>query len=291
MPTLYLRWSLPTLLIVAPAVFAWLLQARAPESYYLIIQEDNWPEWTTVWAFLLAAAGFAVAARQQYREGLRWPWFFTGLAAFCFLVAMEEISWGQRLFSFRPPAYFLQDNFQQELNLHNIMPGPLRQRLLQILILGYGVLLPLTQWAPALKSLVGRVGLVSPAAELAPGFALTFVFYVWYPLDFTGEWVELMFGLAMLFAAALAVFTDHGRGLKRPSILLGLASALSLMLGAASMAVTAAVFSGSSWAGQLAETEIAALVADFNHPRVATRCGVHKRVYTFLREYGQTLPG
>ena len=32
------------------------------------------------------------------------------MASRCFVVAMEEISWGQRLFGYRAPAYFLGHN-------------------------------------------------------------------------------------------------------------------------------------------------------------------------------------
>ena len=32
---------------------------------------------------------------------------------------MEEISWGQRIFKIESPEFFIQNNFQRELNLHN----------------------------------------------------------------------------------------------------------------------------------------------------------------------------
>ena len=44
-----------------------------------------------------------------------------GLGLFCWFVAGEEISWGQRLLAFQPPEFFLRENFQQELNLHNLL--------------------------------------------------------------------------------------------------------------------------------------------------------------------------
>ncbi len=37
-----------------------------------------------------------------------------------FFLAMEEISWGQRIFSILTPAYFEENNFQKELNVHNL---------------------------------------------------------------------------------------------------------------------------------------------------------------------------
>ena len=37
-----------------------------------------------------------------------------------------------------------------------------------------------------------------------------------------------------------------------------------------------------------AQKELHALRTDFQHERVKTRCGVHKRAYTFRAEYGQS---
>lgn len=37
-----------------------------------------------------------------------------------FVIGMEEISWGQRIFSIDSPDYFLENNMQKELNLHNL---------------------------------------------------------------------------------------------------------------------------------------------------------------------------
>ena len=36
-----------------------------------------------------------------------------------------------------------------------------------------------------------------------------------------------------------------------------------------------------------ARSEVAALVDDFRGPRLRTRCNIHKRLYTFMRDYNQ----
>jgi hypothetical protein len=38
-----------------------------------------------------------------------------------FVIAGEEISWGQRIFQVQSPEFFLQYNEQQELNIHNFL--------------------------------------------------------------------------------------------------------------------------------------------------------------------------
>ena len=39
-----------------------------------------------------------------------------------FLVGMEEISWGQRMFGVAPPAFFHDNSRQDEINIHNLGP-------------------------------------------------------------------------------------------------------------------------------------------------------------------------
>ena len=87
--------------------------------YYLSVQEDQVLEWATFWGFLIAAYVFSVNTVGQFRLDRRLPWFMAGLALFCFAVAMEEISWGQRLLGYKAPTYFLEQNYQQEFNIRN----------------------------------------------------------------------------------------------------------------------------------------------------------------------------
>ncbi|MET0201749.1 MAG: hypothetical protein ABW245_07835, partial [Gaiellaceae bacterium] len=71
--------------------------------------------------------------------------------------AGEEISWGQRIIGFRPPALFLEHNFQQESNLHNLLKGMLDTRWMVLMVaLLYGVIAPyvvyLTRWPKVLAA-------------------------------------------------------------------------------------------------------------------------------------------
>ena len=129
----------------------------------------------------------------------RLPWFYSGLVLFCFVVAMEEISWGQRLLGYRPPVYFLEQNFQQESNLHNIIATDYRKLALSATITGYGVLLPLLALIRTSRSFLERVGIVAPPLGLLPLLAGTFLIQVIYPFGHSGEWVELMLGTGVLF--------------------------------------------------------------------------------------------
>jgi len=80
-------------------LYAWFLEAWDFDLYRAAVQEDEYLEWATFWAFLVAAAVFAVAAVRERRRNGGIPWFAAGLSLFCFVFAMEEISWAQRLFA------------------------------------------------------------------------------------------------------------------------------------------------------------------------------------------------
>jgi hypothetical protein len=80
----------------------------------------NPAEWGTVLFFLI---GSIVMLRLATR-GRRWLpapctafYIMFGIAGL--LVVGEELSWGQHIFNFKAPAYFVERNEQRELNLHN----------------------------------------------------------------------------------------------------------------------------------------------------------------------------
>ncbi len=202
-------------LILASTVFAILAvlvgaATYAPARFSSWMQEDGWAEWATVYFFLLAGMlwlvrGWRAHRAQSGQVANRIATFgFFSLGLFCFFVAGEELSWGQRLFAFQPPEIFLENNFQQEANLHNFLTHkelagiPLDSRFLVALIaLGFGVLLPM------LASVLGRrlsfLVALGPRWIWAPAFVGVAVAELSYPFDLTGEAAEM--GLAMLFAA------------------------------------------------------------------------------------------
>ena len=139
-----LVWALSTNgLILTPVLLAAVLTVVAPEVYYQLIQEDEFLEWATFWAFVFAAGAYGVAALHERRTQGVVPWFLVGVSLFCVAVALEEISWGQRIIGYRPPTYFLAHNYQRELNLHNVFETSVRTLALELVIVGYDLVLPL----------------------------------------------------------------------------------------------------------------------------------------------------
>jgi hypothetical protein len=271
------------------AALSWL-SGRDPDAYYRLLQEDEVLEWSTVFALLLASALFARAALRPQRIGARSAWSAAALALFALLVALEEISWGQRLIGYRPPAYFLEHNFQQELNVHNVASGFLRELVLIGALGGWGVALPLLLRVPRAAALAQRAGLLAPPLALAPGFAASLALYLVYPLPFSGEIVELLLGVGLSLAGLAAQPSGGAAGCPGAAARVGLAVAAIAL-----PALAVVAWSGSRPAdpARVAEArlEVEALATDLlqiarRSGEAPTGCGLHKRVYTFARDYG-----
>jgi len=310
------RLVLAALLTVeAIAVAMIVLASASTDSWTAFAQEDGTVEWATFFAFVFAAGWFGFVVRKRDSS-----WWFQGatllLAVFCLAVAGEEISWGQRILGFKPPDVFLERNFQQELNLHNVLMSEgglgvkLESKHLVIAIaLGFGLVWPLivrrarfkifAPLAPPFALLPLALGVV--AAELA------------YAVELTGEGAELVTGLVFLAAAIVCAkhmtavtrpvpVTDPARPgsaieppddrpvLARPSrrelVVVGWLVA-PLVVGAITSAVMSRVIFGSDEEGALvAAGELESLRDDVVHGATEklARKTIHKRVYTSVRD-------
>lgn len=295
-----LRTGTPTAIIVNGMVFACIAAAGIlftydSNLYYVVVQEDGLLEWATFWAFFIAAVLSVVAALRQHKTSGTLPWFLAGVGLFCLFVALEEISWGQRLLGYRPPDYFLDKNFQQEFNLHNVVATRWRKLALSAIIVGYGVLLPLLQLWPTAGRLITRLGVIAPPIGLLPTFMAAYVLYTWYPWSHSGEWVEFFLGSGFLFAALVAArhFQTGLAGHVETGVPPGTAMvAIAAIAAMGVLAFITAVVSDRQrqvHPGNIAavEAELNALKDDFERGRAEVDCSLHKRLYTFVLEYEQ----
>lgn len=267
-------------------LMAWLHHAH-PSVYYASVQEDQALEWASFWSFLLAGGVFVVAAWRQRRTTARIPWFLAGLALFSVIVAMEEISWGQRVFGQQPPEYFLAENYQQEINVHNFVSRDLRVWAFRAIILGYGVLLPLLTLSSWVRRRFDALAVVTPPIALMPGMFALFWVHLTYPWKFTGEIIECGLGFGFLFAALAAA---ERFGDARPRNAGAVAWAVPIV-------AVALAFATASWSRNrqsadddvlaAARAEVDALANDFRGLAGArdvtaiTDCNLHKRLFTF----------
>ena len=86
--------------------------------------EDGVSEWWSVATYLAAAVMAGATARLIHGLGHGYLLWLQLLLAALFLVgAMEEVSWGQRLFGWGTPTILREVNVQGETTLHNLSSG------------------------------------------------------------------------------------------------------------------------------------------------------------------------
>ena len=184
------------------ALVLWLFYAR-PVSYVYFINEDRWAEYGTFNLLAMACLFWLLALRTRPRDTLRKVGFWALLASSAFF-ALEEISWGQRVFGFGTPGIVAHHNWQSETNVHNLLYLDTTP-VLAIGIALWLALTPLHARLPALARLIDRLGLPVVPYRVWPLFWLALVFAV-SPLPKNDEITELCTGLALaVFAVDFAV--------------------------------------------------------------------------------------
>jgi|SaaInlStandDraft_4_1057021.scaffolds.fasta_scaffold62432_1 hypothetical protein len=94
-----------------------------PQWYVLATYEDLYGEWVQTFSFL-ATSIFSFLIIFNTKQKTAYRAFFTLLGIAALYVFLEEISWGQRLIGFGTPEFFEKHNYQDEVNFHNLLTGP-----------------------------------------------------------------------------------------------------------------------------------------------------------------------
>jgi tetratricopeptide (TPR) repeat protein len=134
-------------LIAAGILIGYLLLALwFPIAYIWATYENLYGEWLQVGLWLLTAIVATACAWRRDHFRL----FCGALALAALYVLLEEISWGQQLFNWQSPDFFLRNNLQHETNIHNLLTGPFSTTLKDTIriLLGtglwaYGILYPI----------------------------------------------------------------------------------------------------------------------------------------------------
>jgi hypothetical protein len=241
----------------------------ARDEYRAAMQEDRIVEWWTALLFLVAAVITIARAIRSQRHGD----LLVGL--FCLLAAGEEVSWGQRLLGYTPPAAFLEHNAQQELNIHNFRDVIGQPKWLLVMILaGYGIVLPALNRFRVGQRVIEWLRLTVPPTQAMPWFALAILLLAWYPVQFTGEWVETL--SATLFVVTLAGTTTRAAGI-----------AVAAFVAAVGFSFASGRNSEDAIVTDCARRELDALGADVERAataRLRNADRVHKRVWTAARD-------
>lgn len=269
-----------------------LLALTSPLLFQSAMQEDAWAEWATFFSFLLAAGLFATAAIRRAADGWLLRLCAAGLALGCLVIAAEEISWGQRLAAFQPPETFLAENFQLELNAHNVLKEryvlgiELKSRyLVAALAFGYGVLAPFLLWLTAGLGWLRQLKTCFPGLSMTPWFGLVVITALWYPVSFVGETFELFLGLLFAQAGLRAA----GIGVLSPRAAAAVI-ALPFAAGIVTPPILDRIFIATGGArAEAARQELEALLVQLRLDSIADhrlyrKRSVHKRLYTAVQD-------
>ena len=112
------------LLIALPLTIiaiSYFIYVKAPATFNSICKEDGIVENLQFAAFLTATIiGIWLCIRLWRNKDIWTAIPYTLFALLCFFIAMEEISWGQRILGFETPESMKTISTQDEINLHNI---------------------------------------------------------------------------------------------------------------------------------------------------------------------------
>lgn len=133
---------------------------------------------------------------------------FALLALITFWMAMEEISWGQRIFKWETTGYFAENNMQQETNLHN-----LNTQLFQNFLYfgGFILLVVLPFFRDHIAAMIKKVKPLRSLTFMLPGawmigaFAMAIGFNDPYVSDVSWRWGSIFFEI-IATAAILGVY-------------------------------------------------------------------------------------
>ena len=91
-------------------------------SHGIIYREDGIGETMTVIFLIIAAAFFFLSLIRLRERGEKSASIIVFLAlVFTIFFALEEVSWGQRIFDWSTPAFISDLNYQEETNFHNML--------------------------------------------------------------------------------------------------------------------------------------------------------------------------
>jgi hypothetical protein len=211
-----LAWSrtITWLPILGTLVLGAIYVARS-RSYYWLLVEDHPVEWAQFGFLVFACLAALLAAgrlARQSRYALAAILLMVALGSF--LLAGEEISWGERVFSLAAPADLASINKQHEINLHNLnVDGVSVDKISQLLelVMGLGGAL-LALLARPRRARLNRTWLwnVAPPLLALPGFGLMALYQTFMlgtgntssPAILYQEWMEFCFYLCIAITAA-----------------------------------------------------------------------------------------
>lgn len=167
------------------------------------VREDGFIEYATSAMLLcISILSFSRLVKFWTSTPLLWKIGTFGFVLIFLFGAGEEVSWGQRIFNWESSEYFVQNNAQQETNLHNMMVGETKinkliftQILISVLVI-YLLILPiLYRKVKALKNLADSFAVPIAQWTQTIAFVIFTVLLAFMPSGKNPEIHELAFGV------------------------------------------------------------------------------------------------
>ncbi len=170
--------------------------------------EDTLLEWGTFGCAMLASILFLISGILRTR--------FAYLLSIAWLIfALEEISWGQRVFSIETPSFFKEYNYQQEISIHNFISYDSILFNIVYVLFNSIVFLSLTWFRRfQILSKLYRMQGASYVLDISDRFGLWLIpffliFFSYYPGQ---EFVEEQWGFFGVLLSSLLLYSPaHGR--------------------------------------------------------------------------------
>lgn len=173
------------------------------ESY---AQEDGFAEYGTAFALLsISLLLFYRLFKLMSVKSATWKLGVLLMALIFLFGAGEEISWGQRIFNIESSEYFIENNAQQETNLHNMVVGETKinklifSQILTLILVVYLIIIPIIyRKYTGIKKLVDMFAVPVPKWHHTIAFLSATALIFAMPSTRKWELYELAFGVIFL---------------------------------------------------------------------------------------------
>lgn len=163
------------------AIVFTLLQLVVPEFAAVLVRKEDWPFFRNAIFIKMALqiiglVFFAMTARKYFKQRNRLGGVLSILICLVlFVMAGEELSWGQRIFGWATPEAIAEINAQNETNLHNMATQAFQNTLY---FGGWLLLIGFSFWRKTLSGIINKVKPLAFLANWLPPMSFVLIFAV-----------------------------------------------------------------------------------------------------------------
>lgn len=180
------------------------------ELFLWLVDEDSVAEWGTVLFLFLSMIVLFLSIFINKNILPQYKLFIILFALFCFLAAMEEISWGQRVFGIQSNDFFEKYSDQHETNIHNSFQYFTKiktKHLAAVVLLIYGIIFPVLIHKNVFSSKWKILNyIIFPDNRLFVGIFIAGILTIDQITQDDEEVAELMFSMCFLHIASTIAF-------------------------------------------------------------------------------------